>query len=109
VVLMGDDPYPQQNVPQCLSVHLSNTPACSIPKHYPYYNPTGIGQEEALASATGAGYVDTDPWFCISTTCTVIVGNLLVYRDDNHITASYADWLTPAIGAQLGIASDGLF
>ena len=109
VVLMGDDPYPQQSVPQCLSVHLSNTPACSIPKHYPYYNPGGIAQEQAVASSTGAGYVDTDPWFCISTTCTVIVGNLLVYRDDNHITASYASWLTPAIGAQLEIATGGTF
>ena len=109
VVLMGDDPYPQQSVPQCLSVNLSNTPACSIPKHYPYYNPGGIGQEQAVASSAGAGYVDTDPWFCISTTCTVIVGNLLVYRDDNHITASYADWLTPAVGAQLVVATGGLF
>jgi peptidoglycan/LPS O-acetylase OafA/YrhL len=109
VVLMGDDPYPQQNVPQCLSVNLSNTPACSIPKHYPYYNPGGIPQEQAIAAATGAGYIDTDSWFCISTTCTAIVGNLLVYRDDNHITASYADWLTPAIGAQFGIATGGAF
>jgi hypothetical protein len=109
VVLMGDDPYPQQSVPQCLSVNLSNTPACSIPRHYPYYNPGGIGQEQAVASSTGAGYVDTDPWFCISTTCTVIVGNLLVYRDDNHITASYASWLAPAVGAQLEVATDGAF
>ena len=90
-------------------MHLSNTPACSIPKHYPYYNPGGIAQEQAVASSTGAGYVDTDPWFCISTTCTVIVDNLLVYRDDNHITASYASWLTPAIGAQLEIATGGTF
>jgi hypothetical protein len=109
VVLMGDDPYPQQVVPQCLSVNLSDTPACAIPKRYPYYNPAGIPQEQAVASSAGAGYVDTDPWFCISTTCTVIVGNLLVYRDDNHITASYADWLTPAVGARLSIASDGVF
>jgi peptidoglycan/LPS O-acetylase OafA/YrhL len=108
VVLMGDDPYPQRDVPQCLSVNLSNTPACSIPKHYPYYNPGGIGQEQAVASSAGAGYVDTDPWFCISTTCSVIVGNLLVYRDDNHITASYASWLTPAVGAQLAKATSGV-
>ncbi len=109
VVVMGDDPYPQQSVPQCLSVHLSDTPACSIPRHYPYYNPAGIGQEQAVATSTSAGYVDSDPWFCISTTCTVIVGNLLVYRDDNHITASYADWLTPAVGARLEIATGGVF
>jgi hypothetical protein len=109
VVLMGDDPYPQQNIPQCLSENLSNTPACAIPRHYPFYNPSGIPQEKAVATSTGAGYVDTDPWFCISNTCTVIVGNLLVYRDDNHITATYANWLTPAVGAQLEVATGGVF
>jgi hypothetical protein len=39
----------------------------------------------------------------------VIVGNLLVYRDDNHITASYANWLTPAVGARLEVATGGVF
>jgi hypothetical protein len=109
VVLMGDDPYPQQEVPNCLSQNLTSTPTCSIPKKYPFYNPGGIPQEQQVAAATGAGYVDTDPWFCISTTCTVIVGNILVYRDDNHITATYANWLTPAVGAALDVATNGAF
>ncbi|HEY6471717.1 MAG TPA: acyltransferase family protein [Acidimicrobiales bacterium] len=109
VVLMGDDPYPQQDVPNCLSQNLTFTPTCSIPKKYPYYNPGGIPQEQQAAAAAGAGYVDTDPWFCISSTCTSIVGNILVYRDDNHITATYASWLTPAVGAALDVATDGAF
>lgn len=33
-----------------------------------------------------AGYIDTRPWFCAGNMCTFIVDNLLVYRDDNHIT-----------------------
>ncbi len=109
VVLIGDDPYPQQNLPDCLSEHLTFTPDCSIPKHYPFYNPSGITQEKAVAASTGAGYVDTDSWFCIATNCTVIVANVLVYRDDNHITATYANWLTPVIGANLAAATDGAF
>ncbi len=109
VVLMGDDPYPQQSVADCLSRHLSDTPACAVPKHYPFYNPGGISQERAIAASTGAGYIDTDPWFCTATACTVIVGNMLVYRDDNHITATYANWLTPVIGAHLDAATDGVF
>jgi peptidoglycan/LPS O-acetylase OafA/YrhL len=109
VVLMGDDPYPQQSTPDCLSQNLSDTATCSIPRHYPYYNPGGIPQEKAVTASTGAGYVDTDPWFCISTTCTVIVGNMLVYRDDNHISATYASWLTPLVGAHMLVATDGAF
>ena len=110
VVLMGDVPYPQTGlVPDCLSAHLTDAVACTLPKQYPYYNPSGVGQEEAVAAAAGAGYVNTQPWFCYDLTCAVIVDNLLVYRDDNHITATYASWLTPVIGADLEEATDGLF
>jgi hypothetical protein len=109
VVVMGDDPYPQQSVPDCLSQHLDYTPACVIPKHYPFYNPEGIPQEEAVVASAGAGYVGTDKWFCTTVNCTVIAVNILVYRDDNHITAAYANWLTPAIGARLEVATSGVF
>ncbi|HLN17855.1 MAG TPA: acyltransferase family protein [Acidimicrobiales bacterium] len=108
VVLMGDAPYPPSSVPDCLSSNLSDATACLIPKHYPAYNPGGIPQERAVATSAGAGYVDTDPWFCTADICTVMVGNLLVYRDDNHITATYANWLTPAIAAQLKLATRGV-
>jgi peptidoglycan/LPS O-acetylase OafA/YrhL len=110
VVLMGDVPYPMSGlVPDCLSAHLTDATACTMPKQYPYFNPSGVGQEEAVAAAAGAGYIDTQPWFCAGTTCAVIVDNLLVYRDNNHITDTYASWLTPVIGADLEEATDGLF
>jgi peptidoglycan/LPS O-acetylase OafA/YrhL len=110
VVLMGDVPYPQTGlVPDCLSAHLTDAVACTMPKQYPYYNPSGVGQEEAVAAAAGAGYINTQPWFCFDLTCADIVDNLLVYRDDNHITATYASWLTPVIGADLEVETDGLF
>jgi hypothetical protein len=110
VVLMGDVPYPMSGlVPDCLSAHLTDAVACTMPKQYPYYNPSGVGQEEAVAATAGAGYVNTQPWFCFDLTCTVIVNNILVYRDDNHITATYASWLTPVIGADLEVETHGLF
>jgi hypothetical protein len=49
------------------------------------------------------------PWFCAGTACAVIVDNILVYRDDDHISDTYASWLTPVIGADLEQATDGLF
>jgi peptidoglycan/LPS O-acetylase OafA/YrhL len=110
VVLMGDVPYPQTGlVPDCLSAHLADATACTMPAQYPYYNPSGVAQEEAVATATGSGYVNTRPWFCYGNTCAVIVDNNLVYRDDNHITATYASWLTPVIGADLEEQTNGLF
>jgi hypothetical protein len=31
----------------------------------------------------------------------VEVGNLLAYRDDNHLTTTYSSWLSPLLGFQL--------
>jgi hypothetical protein len=36
--------------------------------------------------------------FCAAESCPVIVGNTLVYRDDNHVTIEYAGVLGPVIG-----------
>jgi hypothetical protein len=30
-----------------------------------------------------------------------MVGNLLAYRDDNHLTTTYTTWLSPLLGAEL--------
>jgi hypothetical protein len=30
-----------------------------------------------------------------------MVGNLLAYRDDNHLTTPYSSWLSPLLGYQL--------
>jgi peptidoglycan/LPS O-acetylase OafA/YrhL len=110
VVLMGDVPYPQTGlVPNCLSAHLTNATACTMPKQYPYFNSSGVGQEQAAAASAGAGYIDTQPWFCSGNFCAVIVDNLLVYRDDNHLTDTYASWLTPVIGADLEQQTGGVF
>ena len=38
--------------------------------------------------------------FRAGATCAVEVGNLLAYRDDNHLT-TYTTWLSPLLGAEL--------
>jgi hypothetical protein len=35
--------------------------------------------------------------FCTADRCPVIVGNTLVYRDDNHVTTEYARVLAPLL------------
>ncbi|MGH9082766.1 MAG: acyltransferase family protein [Acidimicrobiales bacterium] len=105
VVVLGDVPYPFQSVPDCLATHLGNATACLIPRAAPHYNVPGITQEQSVVTAAGGGYVDTDPWFCAGAVCAVMVENMVVYRDDNHITATYATWLTPVIEADLAVAT----
>jgi hypothetical protein len=35
--------------------------------------------------------------FCAADRCPVVVGNTLVFRDDNHITTEYAQVLAPLL------------
>jgi hypothetical protein len=60
-------------------------------------NANGIAAETAAVNAGGGQYARLDQFFCTAERCPVIVGNTLVFRDDNHITAEYAQLLAPVI------------
>ena len=36
-------------------------------------------------------------WFCTESGCPAVVGNILVYRDDNHMTVTYASFIAPLL------------
>jgi peptidoglycan/LPS O-acetylase OafA/YrhL len=98
VLVLGPIPDPHSTVPTCLSAHLDEATACSPPRSVAV-NDVGIAAE-AAATATGGGqYADLTALFCTADRCPVIVGNALVYRDDNHLTTGYAQILAPVVGA----------
>jgi hypothetical protein len=43
--------------------------------------------------------VDTSDWLCTATDCPLIIGDILMFRDINHLTTVAADWFTPMIEA----------
>lgn len=115
VVLLGPVPAPPADVPTCLSEHLDNVSACNIPVTQPAglsgffdgIDQSGLAAETKAATKAGAFFINTERWFCTATTCPVIVDNLLVYRDDSHITVPYAQYLTPALSAEIDEALQG--
>lgn len=62
-------------------------------------NDGAIAAEAAATSAGGGQYADITELFCTAQRCPVIVGDDLVYRDDNHVTVEYAQALAPVIAA----------
>jgi SGNH domain-containing protein len=72
--------------------------ACSPPRSQAV-NDAGIAAEKAATTANGGHYADLSPLFCTAQRCPVIVGNDLVFRDDNHVTIAYAQALAPVLGA----------
>jgi peptidoglycan/LPS O-acetylase OafA/YrhL len=98
VLVLGSIPDPHTTVPACLSEHIDDASACT-PARPVAVNDAGIAAEQAAATAGGGQYADLTSLFCTAARCPLIVGNNLVYRDDNHLTVSYAQTLEPVIGA----------
>ncbi len=106
VMVFGPVPKPPFDVPGCLSTNLTNATACDVPVSVGL-NELGIAAEASTVRIAGGTYVDTQPWFCTATTCAVMVDNLVVYRDDNHLTQTYANFLTPVVEPELEQAFQG--
>jgi peptidoglycan/LPS O-acetylase OafA/YrhL len=106
VMVIGPIPKPPALVPDCLSAHLGDAAACTVPLSQGV-DAAGMAAERAVVTSAGGSYVDTLPWFCTAQTCAVIVGNLEVWRDDNHITAVYSNFLGPAMSAEMAAVMGG--
>ncbi len=109
VVVIGPVPYPPFVVPDCLAQYLDDPTQCSMPDRAPWYDAAGVAAEEAVVRRAGGTYVDTQRWFCTASRCLTMIGGMVAYRDDNHISATYASYLTPALGAQLALDTHGSF
>jgi peptidoglycan/LPS O-acetylase OafA/YrhL len=96
VLVLGPVADPHSTVPTCVSAHMDNAVECA-PTRFEGVNDGGIAAE-AAATATGGGqYLELSDLFCTSDRCPVVVGNTLVFRDDNHITTEYARVLAPLV------------
>ena len=100
LVFLADTPAAKTNVPECLSLHPRDVQNCAQSADLATGSPqrTRIAQEVRKA---GARLVDPMPWFCTDSGCPVVVGNTLIYRDDNHITGKYARLVAPLLAEEL--------
>jgi peptidoglycan/LPS O-acetylase OafA/YrhL len=98
-IVLGNIPITPHINPNCLARHEQEVQACSaLPDRY--YR--SMNTAEALAAQhSGARYINVMPWFC-ATTCTDIIDNIIVYKDSDHITATYSRYLENEIAAALG-------
>ncbi|WP_415395001.1 acyltransferase family protein [Rhodococcus globerulus] len=60
---------------------------------------------EAIAELSNVALLDLSDGVCGPDLCRVTEGNVLVYHDSHHLTASYVRTLTPELGRQLGSAT----
>ena len=96
-VLMEDTPYPGQDVPTCLSRHYTNVQLCNPIISSAYRD--DMHQMLQDFDAAKVHVLWTRQWFCTDAGCPTVVGNILVYRDDNHMTVTFASFIAPLLDA----------
>jgi len=96
-VLMEDTPYPGQDVPTCLSRHYTNVQLCNPIISSAYRDDMHQMLEDF--DATSVHVLWTRHWFCTDAGCPTVVGNILVYRDDNHMSVTFASFIAPLLDA----------
>ncbi|WP_233189110.1 acyltransferase family protein [Subtercola sp. Z020] len=107
VTMVADTPSFPDTPAVCLSTHLSDADGCDAEPAV-VLNSTLADEEKAALVDVGATVVDMTPYLCSTTVCPVIDGNLLMYRDNHHLTATFSAALADALGARILLASPAL-
>ena len=105
VVTVRDNPRFGFDVPAC--VEESYGVACARPRAdiFSPVNPV----EEVPGVPDSAAHLDLTPFICGAQLCSGVVGNVLIYRDDDHLTATYVTTLERPLHNQLRAKAEWLF
>ncbi len=95
VIALADTPYMGANVPDCLASHIDAPQECASPRSevYPHQ---GL-EARAAADVEGVHVLDLNDKICPGAICEPIIGDVLVYRDQHHLSATYSRTLAPAL------------
>ncbi len=98
IVMLGDNPIAPQDPVACVAEHLKDVQPCTYTRAVGY-KASPERQPVMVRTLRNAGFdvVPTTDWICGAERCPSIVGNMLVYRDTNHITKTFSKWLAPML------------
>ena len=106
VVVLRDNPWPDENIPDCLVANRRDVSACDgTPGEWLPRDPM-VAAAEGLDS-TYIGTLDLSDRFCRDGTCPAVIGGVIVYLDGHHLSATYAKTMTPHLFEPLADALGG--
>ncbi len=100
LIYMRDTPYPQKNIPECVSGALDNWSKCT-------FDLNNVRRTEPIVTDQLRGenldipVVDVNAYLCEATSCPAVRNGTLLYRDDSHLTLTAIRALLPAVEVQI--------
>ncbi|WP_030160054.1 acyltransferase family protein [Glycomyces sp. NRRL B-16210] len=109
VYYMADSTDLIKDVPDCLAENPTDARVCVGDMEDVIVLPEE--ERESLMDAigdAGATVVDPIPWLCDldQGTCPVVIGNILVYRDSNHLSARFVAELAPQLSVSIPLEAE---
>lgn len=105
VAVMRDNPNSTVNIPSCIARTLSHSwypkDTCTMDKSE-VLNPAVFEAEKAgVQGLPNVHLIDLTDQFCKGNVCWTVRNGMIMYRDQQHITGTFADSLTPVLEAEL--------
>jgi peptidoglycan/LPS O-acetylase OafA/YrhL len=100
VVVVRDTPSTlTMSIPECIQRNMDDFYKCSVPRDKALpFDP--ISQIALDANDPDIKMIDINGGICDANWCYGIAGNVIVYRDTNHLTWQYAESLAPRLWAE---------
>lgn len=95
VLAIRDTPSMPEDVPECLSARGVRSGACDAERGSVLRSPSSW--ERLETAPPGVEYVDYSNYFCDEGTCPAVIGNIVVYLDENHMSATFSRSVGPLI------------
>ncbi|GAB2626340.1 acyltransferase [Paractinoplanes abujensis] len=100
-VLLQDTPWPAGDAPECAAENARRLAKCDRPLTKAIAEKNRRELVAEAARTAGIRVIDPTPWFCDATKCPIVVGNVLVYKDNSHMTLAYAHAISPLLDEAL--------
>ena len=102
VAVMRDVPSQVQAPRHCLAKHLESAGVCAVPRADAFEEPLVRAEADAMAeSGIDARHVDLTGYFCNDTSCPVVIGNTVVFRDNHHLTQTFSRQMAEPLWEEL--------
>lgn len=109
VIAIGDTPYFGLAVPDCVAAHPDDLAACATDRRSARQRSAAESIEDAAGRLDGrVPVIDLTDYVCPRAKCAPVIGGVVVYRDEHHLTASYARSLADALLPALSRAEPAL-
>jgi peptidoglycan/LPS O-acetylase OafA/YrhL len=101
IVAVADNPLVPPELVDCVVTAADDAAArdCAFPEQDAYRWADGLA--DAARAEPRVGLIDLRAYFCRDATCPMVIGDVIVYRDRDHMTATYSRTLARFLVAEV--------